>query len=40
MFFIGSGVMNWPLEAQRVLADGHQICGRESLSTYMMLSSE
>ena len=31
MFFIGSNVMNWPLEAQRALADGHQICGREWL---------
>jgi len=26
MFYIGSNVMDWPLEAQRGLADGHQIC--------------
>ncbi|KAI0321744.1 hypothetical protein OF83DRAFT_186584 [Amylostereum chailletii] len=26
MFFIGSNVMDWPLEAQRALADGHEIC--------------
>jgi len=30
MFYIGSSVLNWPLEAQRALADGHQICIRES----------
>lgn len=30
MFYIGSNVMNWPLEAQRALADGHEICVRES----------
>jgi hypothetical protein len=29
MFYIGSNVMNWPLEAQRALADGHEICVRE-----------
>lgn len=29
MFYIGSNVMNWPLEAQRALADGHQICARK-----------
>ena len=23
MFYIGSNVMDWPLEAQRALADGH-----------------
>ena len=34
MFFIGSNVMNWPLEAQRALADGHQICGREWLRCF------
>ncbi|THH15586.1 hypothetical protein EW146_g4923 [Bondarzewia mesenterica] len=28
MFFIGSNVMDWPLEAQRALADGHEICVR------------
>ncbi|KAK1234112.1 hypothetical protein PQX77_002691 [Marasmius sp. AFHP31] len=26
MFFIGSNVMGWPLEAQRALYDGHEIC--------------
>lgn len=30
MFYIGSNVMDWPLEAQRALADGHEICVRES----------
>jgi hypothetical protein len=28
MFYIGSNVMDWPLEAQRGLADGHHICVR------------
>ncbi|KAI9459535.1 carbohydrate esterase family 4 protein [Boletus coccyginus] len=26
MFYIGSNVADWPLEAQRGLADGHEIC--------------
>ncbi|KAL0579329.1 hypothetical protein V5O48_002662 [Marasmius crinis-equi] len=26
MFFVGSNVMLWPLEAQRALYDGHEIC--------------
>ncbi|PBK86971.1 carbohydrate esterase family 4 protein [Armillaria gallica] len=26
MFYIGSNVMDWPLEAQRAVADGHEIC--------------
>ena len=26
MFFIGSNVMDWPLEAQRALGDGHEVC--------------
>ncbi|KAJ7142949.1 hypothetical protein C8R44DRAFT_603060 [Mycena epipterygia] len=26
MFFIGSNVQNWPLEAARAVADGHEIC--------------
>lgn len=26
MFYIGSNVIDWPLEAQRGLADGHEIC--------------
>jgi hypothetical protein len=29
MFYIGSNVLDWPLQAQRALADGHQICIRE-----------
>ncbi|KAJ7113060.1 hypothetical protein C8R44DRAFT_882090 [Mycena epipterygia] len=28
MFFIGSNVLDWPLEAQRAVSDGHQICVR------------
>jgi hypothetical protein len=30
MFYIGSNVMDWPLEAQRAVTDGHQICVRKS----------
>jgi hypothetical protein len=26
MFFIGSNVMDWPLETQRAIADGEQQC--------------
>lgn len=26
MYFIGSNVMDWPYEAQRAVADGHEIC--------------
>ncbi|KAJ7245432.1 carbohydrate esterase family 4 protein [Mycena rebaudengoi] len=26
MFFIGSNVMDWPLQAQRAVTDGHKIC--------------
>ena len=29
MMYIGSNVMDWPLEAQRAIADGHEICARE-----------
>jgi len=25
-FYIGSNVIDWPLQAMRGLADGHQIC--------------
>jgi hypothetical protein len=32
MYYIGSSVMDWPLEAQRGLADGHEICARECYS--------
>jgi hypothetical protein len=31
MYYIGSNVQNWPLEGQRALADGHEICVRKSL---------
>lgn len=26
MFYVGSNVVDWPLEAQRGLADGHEMC--------------
>ncbi|KAI9459532.1 carbohydrate esterase family 4 protein [Boletus coccyginus] len=29
MFYIGSNIVNYPLEAQRALADGHEICVRK-----------
>jgi hypothetical protein len=29
MFYIGSNVLDWPLEVQRLLADGHEICARK-----------
>ncbi|KAI9433220.1 carbohydrate esterase family 4 protein [Lactarius indigo] len=29
MYYIGSNVLDWPLEAQRAIADGHEICARE-----------
>ncbi|KAK7470316.1 hypothetical protein VKT23_001747 [Stygiomarasmius scandens] len=35
MFFIGSNVMDWPLEAQRALADGHEICAHTWSHHYM-----
>lgn len=35
MFYIGSNVMNWPLEAQRALADGHEICVHTWSHRYM-----
>jgi len=35
MFYIGSNVMDWPLEAQRALADGHQICVHTWSHRYM-----
>ncbi|KAF8175420.1 hypothetical protein K438DRAFT_1771044 [Mycena galopus ATCC 62051] len=40
MFHIGSNVMDWPLEAQRTVADGHQICVRcgEESSTMLLVS--
>ena len=30
MYYIGSNVLDWSLEAQRALADGHEICVRMS----------
>lgn len=35
MFYIGSNVMNIPLEAQRALADGHEICVHTWSHRYM-----
>jgi peptidoglycan/xylan/chitin deacetylase (PgdA/CDA1 family) len=35
MFYIGSNVMDWPLEAQRALADGHEICAHTWSHRYM-----
>jgi hypothetical protein len=35
MFFIGSSVQNHPLEAQRALADGHEICVHTWSHPYM-----
>ncbi|KAJ7734491.1 carbohydrate esterase family 4 protein [Mycena maculata] len=35
MFYIGSNVMDWPLEAQRAVADGHQICVHTWSHRYM-----
>ena len=30
LFYIGSNVFDWPLQAQRAIADGHEVCCRES----------
>lgn len=35
MFYIGSNVMNWPLEAQRAITDGHEICAHTWSHRYM-----
>jgi len=35
MFYIGSSVLDWPLEAQRGLADGHEICAHTWSHRYM-----
>lgn len=35
MFYIGSNVMDWPFEAQRALADGHEICVHTWSHKYM-----
>jgi len=35
MFYIGSNVMDWPLEAQRAITDGHEICVHTWSHRYM-----
>ncbi|KAF7369779.1 Carbohydrate esterase family 4 protein [Mycena venus] len=35
MFFIGSNVLDWPLEAQRAIADGHEVCAHTWSHRYM-----
>ncbi|KAF5327313.1 hypothetical protein D9619_004268 [Psilocybe cf. subviscida] len=35
MFYIGSNVLDWPLEAQRALTDGHEICAHSWSHRYM-----
>jgi len=35
MFYIGSSTLIWPLEAQRALADGHEICAHTWSHRYM-----
>ncbi|ORY66648.1 family 4 carbohydrate esterase [Leucosporidium creatinivorum] len=35
LFYIGSNVVDWPLEAQRGLADGHEICAHTWSHNYM-----
>ncbi|KIK92445.1 carbohydrate esterase family 4 protein [Paxillus rubicundulus Ve08.2h10] len=35
MFYIGSNVLDWPLEAQRGLADGHELCVHTWSHRYM-----
>lgn len=39
MFYIGSNVMDWAYQAQRALADGHEICVRECWLVISVLSS-
>ena len=38
LYYIGSNVMDWPLEAQRGIADGHEICARECWLVFHVLS--
>jgi len=41
LFYVGSNVIDWPLEAQRGLADGHEICSHTWSHRYMTgLTSE
>lgn len=35
MFYIGSNVQDYPLEAQRAITDGHQICVHTWSHQYM-----
>ncbi|KAJ7066827.1 hypothetical protein B0H15DRAFT_794266 [Mycena belliarum] len=35
MFYIGSNVFDWPLQAQRAVADGHEICVHTWSHRYM-----
>jgi len=35
MFYVGSNVMDWPLEAQRAVTDGHEICVHSWSHRYM-----
>jgi len=35
MYYIGSNVMDWPSEAQRAVADGHEICAHTWSHHYM-----
>ncbi|KAF6754809.1 carbohydrate esterase family 4 protein [Ephemerocybe angulata] len=35
MFYVGSNVMDWPLEAQRAVTDGHEICVHTWSHRYM-----
>jgi peptidoglycan/xylan/chitin deacetylase (PgdA/CDA1 family) len=35
LYYIGSNVMDWPLEAQRGIADGHEICAHTWSHRYM-----
>ncbi|KAF8491222.1 hypothetical protein F5888DRAFT_1620205, partial [Russula emetica] len=34
MFDIGSSIVDWPLEAQCAITDGHEICARECFSLF------
>jgi len=35
MFYIGSNVMDWPLQAQRAITDGHEVCVHTWSHRYM-----
>ncbi|PWN41028.1 glycoside hydrolase/deacetylase [Ceraceosorus guamensis] len=40
MFYIGSNILDWPLQAQRGLVDGHQICVHTWSHQYMTALSD